>query len=122
MQTFVRIVLGVMLASGCYVDGPPPAAVLAADDGQLVEISPGVEVVVDYDAPIFFADDYYWWFNDGVWFWSPWYRGGWTRAPHVPRYVAGIPHPEHYAHYRPVRSASWNGMARQAPRGGGRRR
>ena len=100
LQTMVTT----LLLSNCYVDdeavAPGPAVV--ASDAVLVEIGPGVEVIADYDAPIFFFDDYYWWDIGGIWYWSPWYRGGWVRAPHVPPRIAGIAHPEQYAHYRPA--------------------
>jgi hypothetical protein len=91
-----------MLLSSCYAEQYPGGTVVGADvGGDLLEITPGVEVVADWDVPIFFADNYYWWWNDGAWYWSTWYRGGWSRAPHVPPYVAGISHRENYAHYRP---------------------
>ncbi len=90
--------------AGCYTDEPGP--VYAGDDdgasADLVEISPGVEVIADYDEPIFFADDFYWVNRGGIWYSSGWYGGGWVRAGNVPPHIAGIPHPEGYAHYRPA--------------------
>lgn len=89
--------------SACYSDEPPPQ--YAGEDdgtGDLVEVSPGVEVLADYGEPIFFSDDYYWVQRGGLWFQSTWYGGGWVRAGHVPGGVIGIPHPEMYVHYRPA--------------------
>nr|HEX4315964.1 hypothetical protein [Kofleriaceae bacterium] len=88
------------VAGGCYAEDT--AAYPGDDDGgtDLVEVQPGVEVIADYDEPIFFADDYYWVNRGGLWYRSGWYRGGWERAePSVT--VRGIVHPEGYAHYRP---------------------
>lgn len=111
MRNFVRSMLIAAFAmSGCYVEERPVAVTDAYAD--LIEVAPGVEVVADYDAPIFFADDYYWWSVGGVWYWSTWYRDGWSRAPYVPRFVAGIPHPESYTHYRPQGWTPRSGVAR----------
>ena len=101
-------------AVGCYAEGPAPVYA-GEDDGSadLVEVSPGVEVIADYDEPIFFADDFYWVNRGGLWYSSTWYGGGWGRADHVPEHVSGIAHPETYAHYRPA------GYARHEPIHGG---
>jgi hypothetical protein len=89
-------------AVGCYAEEPAPQ--YAGDDAgaDLVEVSPGVEVIADYDEPIFFADDYYWVYRGGVWYSSTWYGGGWVRAEHVPGHILGISRPEAYVHYRPA--------------------
>jgi hypothetical protein len=95
---------------GCYADDPPAQQYAGgdADDGgaDLVEISPGVEVIADYDEPVFFADDYYWVNRGGIWYSSGWYGGGWVRAGNVPGGILGISRPGMYAHYRP---AGWVG-------------
>lgn len=98
--TFAAILVG---SAGCYVDEPTPRYVVATDDGytDLVEVSPGIEVVADYGQPIFFVDNYYWLYLDGFWYWSTWYGGGWARA-RPPVWGARIPHPERYVHYRPA--------------------
>lgn len=90
-------------AIGCYTDDPQPQ--YAAEDdggGDLVEVSPGVEVIADYDEPIFFADDYYWVNRGGVWYSSTWYGGGWARSERVPEHIRGIERPDMYRHYRPA--------------------
>jgi len=126
-----------LLASGCYVSDEAQysggVAVAADGNADLVEVSPGVEVVADYGLPIFFADDYYWWLDGGIWYQSTWYGGGWARARYVPPHVAGIGHPERYVHYRPAgylrgganRVEARGAVAirsRPAPRGGSHRR
>ena len=91
-----------LTAVGCVVDDPGPQYAAEGDgSGDLVEVSPGVEVVADYNEPIFFADDFYWVNRGGIWYSSTWYGGGWGRAGHVPEHVLGISHPETYVHYRP---------------------
>ena len=104
--------------AGCYVDDPQVrysggVAVNANAEADLVEVSPGVEVVADYNEPVFFADDYYWAYRGGIWYQSGYYGGGWRRAGYVPGHITSIRHPEGYAHFRP------NGYARGTYRNGG---
>jgi hypothetical protein len=103
---FVRSILASALfwATGCYAEQPTPqyAGEQEQDDaGDLVEVSPGVEVVADYDEPVFFADDAYWVNRGGIWYTSGWYRGGWVRSERIPDRIVHIDHPETYRHYRP---------------------
>ncbi len=100
--------LSVLFSTGCVVGDPVqqyPAGYPAGeeDDGaDLVEVSPGVEVIADYDEPIFFADDLYWVNRGGFWWSSSWYGGGWGRAGFVPEHIRGIGNPGAYRHYRPA--------------------
>lgn len=91
-------------AVGCFADEPAPqyAGGEEDDNGDLVEVSPGVEVVADYDEPVFFADDAYWVNRGGIWYTSGWYRGGWVRSERVPDRIVHIEHPESFRHYRPA--------------------
>lgn len=100
------IAAGLVAAAGCYAEGPGPQYAEDDGSGDLVEVSPGVEVIADWDEPIFFVDGFYWVSRGGFWYRSGWYRGGWERAESVPAGVSGIVHPEGYAHYRP---AGWVG-------------
>ncbi len=105
-----RIILGVLvmsaaLAGGCtgsgtayYGGGGTLTATTVAPD--LVYVSPGVQVVADYDYPVFYADNYYWRFDNGHWYRSSWYTGGWVYAT-PPYTVARIDRPYAYRHYRP---------------------
>ena len=73
-----RIILGVLvmsaaLAGGCtasgtayYGGGGTLTATTVAPD--LVYVSPGVQVVADYDYPVFYADNFYWRFDSGRWY------------------------------------------------------
>ena len=35
---------------------------------QLIMIEPDVQVVADYHEPVFYSDNYYWRYDNGVWF------------------------------------------------------
>ena len=74
---------------------PPPGP-----EPVLVEVNPGVQVVQDYDYPVFFSGGLYWRNDGGVWMSSRWHTGGWVRNDGVPVGVRGISHPEGYVHYR----------------------
>ena len=67
---------------------------------DLVYVAPGVQVIADYDEPIFFADSFYWRYDGSTWYRSSQYRGGWVHAS-PPEHVRGIERPGQYAHYRP---------------------
>ncbi len=124
------MLLSAILGTGCYVQDQPryvaagpgpapmgaPGAVAGEGDQDLVEVSPGVEVIADYNEPVFYADNYYWVNRGGIWYSSTWYGGGWGRAGYISPRLGGIAHPEFYAHYRP------NGYIRggYVNRGGGR--
>jgi len=88
-----------MLLAGCA--GTYQATV--ADDGyppDLVYAGPGVQVIADYDEPIFYSDGLYWRYYGGTWYRSPRYTGGWAiGAP--PMAVRRIDHPHAFVHYRP---------------------
>ena len=99
--------LGIVAASGCYAEEsygyaqpayvePAPAAV------GYVGVAPGVEVVADYDYPVFFTGGLYWRSFGGVWYSSRVYNGGWGINYNVPIGVRGIARPEIYAHYHPA--------------------
>lgn len=68
---------------------------------ELVEIQPGVQVIVDYDEPVFYSDNYYWRNDGGVWYRSSYHNRGWITAQ-PPAYVARIDSPGRYRHYRPA--------------------
>jgi len=127
----VKTVLFAALVGGCYGSvgyqaevvapppPPPPTATVSVDVGasfdseppppppeyvapQLVEVNPGVEVVYDYDRPVFFSDGLYWHMDGGVWYSSRYHTGGWVRVNAPPERIRGISRPEMYAHYHPA--------------------
>ena len=87
-------------AAGVAYEAPPP---------DLVYVSPGVQVIADYNEPIFYSDNLYWRYDGGVWYRSHHYRGGWAVATPPPA-VLRIDRPRAYTHYRP---AGWT--AHRAP-------
>ena len=100
--------VGVGYSGGYYAEAPAPG---------LVEVSPGVQVVYDYDYPVFYSDGYYWRNDGGVWYRSGYYNGGWGVAYDVPVGVRRIDRPYAYAHYRPNGQVVFGGRARMAPAG-----
>jgi hypothetical protein len=67
----------------------------------LVEVSPGVQVVPEYDQEVFFVDGWYWHRVGRVWYHTRDHRGGWVVAHgrEVPRGLVRI-RPGMYRHYR----------------------
>jgi hypothetical protein len=66
----------------------------------MVYISPGVQVIEDYEEPIFYSSNVYWRFNGGVWYQSRSYTGGWVRVTRPPATIVRIERPSMYVHYR----------------------
>lgn len=77
--------------------GTVTATTVAPD---LVYAGPGVQVIADYDYPVFYADNYYWRYDNGYWARSNYYTGGWVTA-RPPSAVLRIERPYSYRHYRP---------------------
>lgn len=95
--SLLSVVLFTGLVGGCTGSGQVTYSGEVATP-QLVEISPGVQVVEDYDEPVFYSDSYYWHQQDGVWYRSRRHTGGWVRAE-APSAVLSIQTPSVYAHY-----------------------
>jgi hypothetical protein len=62
-------------------------------------VSPSVQVVADFDYPVFLAAGVYWRYEGGVWYRSRTYTGGWSVTTAVPVAVRRIDRPSRYAHY-----------------------
>jgi hypothetical protein len=97
----------IFVAAGCY------ATATTADPygPDLVYAAPGVQVIADYNEPIFYSDGAYWRYYGGVWYRSSYYTGGWVYA-RPPAAVLRIDRPTAYVHYRP------HGWAPRPYRGG----
>jgi len=99
MRTAI-IITGVLLFATPVVAGgieitfgaPPP----------LVEIDNDVQVVPDIDEEVFFVDGAYWFQDDGVWYRSYSWQGGWApvQYAYVPGPLFGVRH-GHYRHWHP---------------------
>ena len=96
----------VALGTGCYTEGDgygyaqpvyaQPGGPGYADGAPAVgyvSVAPGVEVVSDYDYPVFFTGGLYWRSFGGVWYSSGMYNGGWAINYNVPIGVRGIARP-----------------------------
>ncbi|HVZ21063.1 MAG TPA: hypothetical protein VG871_08375, partial [Vicinamibacterales bacterium] len=98
-RTVYAFVLILGLFGGCYAESDLEYPYVEGPD--LAYVAPGVEVVVGYDYPLFFADGFYWLWWSGAWYSSPYWNHGWAPGRHPPHGIRGIPHPERYAHFRP---------------------
>lgn len=99
--TILSAVAAAAVVAGCY--GTVGHSASTSSDGygpDLVYAAPGVQVIVDYDEPIFFADNLYWRFDGVRWYRSGSYTGGWVYAT-PPAAVLRIDQPRKYVHYRP---------------------
>ena len=101
--TLPALVLATAFATGCYADGVGYSATVsnAGYGVDLVYAAPGVQVIADYNEPIFYADGFYWRFSDNLWYRSTYYTGGWGYYATPPSAIVGIRRPHDYVHYRP---------------------
>jgi hypothetical protein len=101
-EVFMRLVILIsVVLAGCYASGYDVGYSTGYGYGpSLVSIEPGVSVVADYDYPVFYANSYYWRFDNGRWYRSSNYRGGWRVWSDVPVAVRRIDRPSRYIHYR----------------------
>jgi len=97
------VVVGALLTAGCA------SRVRYTATPDLVYVGPGVQVIADYDEPIFYADNVYWRFDGSTWYRSTYYTGGWVYAPPPPS-IRRIERPHEYVHYRP---AGWVARRRE---------
>ena len=114
LRTILISALFATSAAGCYSEEPDAAYGGGGDTygaPGLVEVSPGVDVISDYDYPVFYSDGLYWRYDGGLWYQSGFYNRGWGVAYNVPYGVRGIRNPGAYAH--------WNGGIREHRVGGG---
>jgi hypothetical protein len=99
--TLLAAVATAAFAAGCFGTVGYSASVSSEGDRpDLVYAAPGVQVIADYDEPIFFADSLYWRFDGVRWYRSSYYTGGWVYAT-PPAGVRRIDRPHDFVHYRP---------------------
>jgi len=103
--TILSALVFAMATGGCYASGDVGYRATYSSgpvaDVDLVSVSPGVQVVADYDEPVFYTDGFYWRFYDGGWYRSNNYATGWYYYERPPVAVLRIDRPYAYAHYRP---------------------
>jgi len=114
---------GLLLAglsnTGCIVHGRARVGGAVYAEPALVEVSPGVMVVEDYDEPVFYSDGFYWRYYGGIWYRSSYHTGGWVTWRNPPARVIGIRNPRGYVRYRARPGVV---RVRAGARGGGRYR
>ncbi|MEO6773892.1 MAG: hypothetical protein ABI467_12905 [Kofleriaceae bacterium] len=101
--TFVSLVLSAALG-GCLGTGTADVQYsggVAVSTPDLVEVSPGVQVVADYDDSVFYNDGFYWRYDDGGWYRSNNYAGGFVYWNAPPTAIISINDPGRYRRYRP---------------------
>jgi len=111
--TILSAVLFAAALGGCYTTGEvgygpsySSGGAYAGGDAyvstpDLVVVSPGVQVVADYDEPVFYTDGFYWRYSNDGWYRSNNYATGWYYYERPPAAVLRIERPYAYSHYRP---------------------
>ena len=91
LTTKEGLIIGMLAGTGCYADGY---------GFDLEYVAPGVSVVAtsDYYDPVFYSDSYYWRYNNGYWYQSSDYYGGWRYAT-PPIYLRNLANPGYYGAY-----------------------
>ena len=71
---------------------------------RLIVVSPGIQVVPEFQEEVFFTDGYYWVRRDQGWYRSRVHTGGWVVVPGrgIPPGLARIP-PGKYKHWKEAR-------------------
>src|SRR2546427_4563815 len=85
-------------APAVVVEAPPPppepvVEVEYVEPAAYVYINPNVQVIEDYDYPVFFSGGFYWRQEGGVWYSSSYHDRGWVTTMDVPVYVRTIDRP-----------------------------
>jgi hypothetical protein len=106
--SLLQSVLVVALVGGCSASGHLTYAGEATVP-ELVVISPGVQVIADFDTPIFYSSNYYWRNASGFWYRSRSHNQGWARAQVVPVEIRAIARPSAYVRYRGQARANVSG-------------
>ena len=100
MKPLHAILIGGLALGGCTAEvQTQPGYVDATYSGpatpEMVDVGDGVQVIADYQEPIFFADGFYWHSVGGRWYQARDYHRGWVEARGtVPGHIARIDHPE----------------------------
>lgn len=99
-RSLFPLLLGAATLAGCAgTGGYATYSVTATTTPELVYVSPGVYAVAGYGQPIYYANNSYWRYYDGLWYRSNRYTGGWYREPRPPVVVSRIDRPTAY-YYR----------------------
>jgi hypothetical protein len=91
--------LALATATGCYARGTTRVSASYATP-ELVYVSPGVQVVADYDYPVFYTSGHYWMYRNGLWFRSRIHNRGFVRVYNPPVVVRRIRNPGRFVRVR----------------------
>jgi len=90
-----------LLGVGCTASGQARYSASAqVTTPRLILIEPDIQVVADYDEPVFYTDSYYWRYDNGVWYRSNNHLRGWVRFEAIPPRLRRIERPTAYIRYR----------------------
>jgi hypothetical protein len=82
-----------------YVEPAPAVEVAYVEPAAFIYIGPDIQVIDDYEYPVFFTGGLYWRQEGGVWYSSSYHDRGWAMNADVPAHVRGIERPNQYVHY-----------------------
>ena len=103
MKRLLLLGILIVVGGGCYSEEPAVGVSYGYGYGyaapEMDYVAPGVQVISDYDYPVFYSDGFYWRWDGGVWYRSGFYNRGWAVAYNVPIGVRGISRPEAYVHF-----------------------
>ena len=99
MRALVFGILTAIAAAGCG-SGRTHVQATVTSDPALVSVAPGVYALTNWGEPVFYSNNSYWLYDDGRWYRSRYYTGGWVRA-RPPYAVMRIERPSQYTYYRP---------------------
>ena len=89
-----------VLAVGCVGSGQAGYSASATYTApELILIEPDIQVVADYDEPVFYTDNYYWRYDNGLWYRSNNHLNGWVQFEAIPPRLRRIERPTAYVHY-----------------------
>lgn len=93
--------LFIAIAGGCAATGSGSAHYSASvTTPRLLFVTTDVQVIENHHEPIFFSSNYYWRYDNGVWYRSTYHTRGWVRVSVVPMQIRRIERPTAYVYYR----------------------
>ena len=100
-KLFFALLLGSAACAGSGTVGYTASGTYAADtDIDMAYVAPGVQVIADYDEPVFYTDGFYWRYYGDTWYRSNTWTGGWVHY-NAPRSLLRVERPHTYVRYRP---------------------
>jgi hypothetical protein len=96
----LHLAVASLLVTGCTASGQFHSSAEVSAPPPLVYIDSDVQVIEDYQEPIFYSSSYYWRYDGGTWYRSTRHNGGWARVSvGVPAPILRIQTPSAYVHF-----------------------